>query len=310
MNTKANYFAVGVFVTVLSTALVAGILWISAGGPQPQYDRYTVFFTESVSGLSKDGAVKYRGVDVGKIVSMKLDDNNPERVRLELNIKRGTPVKEDTIATLSEQGLTGLAHVSLTGGSRTSSILKAEQGQKYPVIPSKPSKLVQFGTQLTQVLEVLTRTGTQLNALLNESNRGKVAHTLENLESISTTLAGQSGNLEEILSNLSTTVKNTHAASADLPEALRQFRQSTRALEDMAKNISMTAQHLEKSISVTSRDIEGFTNDALPEATLLVNDLRKVVDNLHGFSEKLKSDPSVLLYGTASPEPGPGEVIP
>ena len=118
IETKVNYALVGAFVLALGAALVAGALWLAAGGAwQKKYDTYLAVEDESVAGLNLDAPVKYNGVDVGKVQAIHLDRINPQRVNLLFSIERGTPIKEDTIAVLKTQGLTGIAYVELNGGT-------------------------------------------------------------------------------------------------------------------------------------------------------------------------------------------------
>jgi phospholipid/cholesterol/gamma-HCH transport system substrate-binding protein len=67
MKDKLNFTLVGLFVLVLGIALIAGVLWLAAGGPKPAYKLYLTYMTDSVYGLSKDSAVTYHGVDVGRV---------------------------------------------------------------------------------------------------------------------------------------------------------------------------------------------------------------------------------------------------
>src|SRR3954463_15897109 len=118
MDSKVNYAAVGVFVIGLGAALVAPILWLAAGGElHKKVDLYQSLSNESVAGLNVNAPVKYRGVDVGKVKDIQLVPDNPQQVQIVYAIDRGTPIKADTIATLTTQGLTGIAFVELSGGS-------------------------------------------------------------------------------------------------------------------------------------------------------------------------------------------------
>jgi len=118
METKVNTALVGAFVLALGAALVAGVLWLAAGGGfQEKPTLYLALVGESVSGLNVNAPVKYRGVDVGRVRAIRLDPENPEQVRLLFAIDRGTPIKEDTEAVLKTQGLTGIAYVELDGGT-------------------------------------------------------------------------------------------------------------------------------------------------------------------------------------------------
>lgn len=123
MEPKVNYTLVGLFLAVFGAALLAGILWLSRTDYRGVYDRYYTYMDESVSGLSTDSSVRYNGVDIGRVKEIVLNADNPEQVRLALDLVRGTPIKEDTIAFLETQGLTGITTMNLRGGSAASSPL-------------------------------------------------------------------------------------------------------------------------------------------------------------------------------------------
>src|SRR4051812_33568951 len=118
MDSKVNFAAVGVFVIGLGAVLVAAILWLAAGGElHKKADLYQSLSNESVAGLNLNAPVKYRGVDVGKVKDIQLVPDNPQQVQLVFAIEHGTPIRTDTIATLTTQGLTGIAFIELSGGS-------------------------------------------------------------------------------------------------------------------------------------------------------------------------------------------------
>ena len=161
---------VGAFVLLFGAALVGGTLWLSSGEAYRQsYQTYLVYMSESVAGLSPDATVSYRGVQVGRVRKIELAPNNGELVRLTLDIVKGTPIKQDTIAVLRTQGLTGIAHVELSGGSPSSPPLTAKPGEQYPVIPSGPSLLARLDTAVTDLLDNLNKSSSSLNAVLDDA---------------------------------------------------------------------------------------------------------------------------------------------
>jgi phospholipid/cholesterol/gamma-HCH transport system substrate-binding protein len=307
MNPKVNYVLVGLFVLLLGAALIGGVLWIGAGGPGKHYDRYVVYMTESVSGLSKDAAVTYHGVDVGRVRQISIDPENLSRVKLVLDIESGTPIKEDTAAILETQGLTGLAHIDLSGGSQTSPLLRAHDDEEYPVIKSRPSLLGRLDTSVSELIENLTETSQRLNTLLGNDNQHSVAQTLAHLESLSKALASRSDDIAAALSDFSGAMQNARKASTQLPALLEQVNDSAAALQKMADALAATGNTLQKTAESSGRDVQQFTTEVLPEASALVTDLRQAAANLRQMSEQLERDPSVLFYGAPQPRPGPGE---
>lgn len=310
MNAKTSYILVGLFVLGLSLAFIAGILWLGSGGPGKHYKTYVVYTTESVSGLSRDGAVKYRGVDVGRVRDIGLDPNNLERVRLLLEIEAGTPIRQDTVATLEVRGLTGLAYVNLAGGSKSAPPLVAREGEPYPEIQSRPSIWGRLDQNIGALLENLVEASRQLKVWLSDENRDLLVRTLSHLETLSDTLAKRSDSIDTSLQDLAATLHNTRNASADLPALVTELQRGAKAFEAMARQLDQTGVTVREVVQARDRDLQRFTADALPEAAVMISELRQTAANLRRLSEQLQRDPGVLLRGASPPPPGPGEQEP
>jgi phospholipid/cholesterol/gamma-HCH transport system substrate-binding protein len=328
MKNNIEYTLVGLFVLGLGTALIAGVLWLGSGGPGRSYEVYTVYMTESVAGLSRDGAVKYRGVDVGRIREIGLDPDNLERVKLLLEIEDGTPIREDTVATLEVQGLTGLGYINLVGGSQAAAPLTAKPGEDYPVIPSRPSVWGRLDRSIGELVDNLIEASERINTLLSTGNQERLSQTLANLQQLTGslagrsdkvgqalddlakltgTLAGRTGSIDRSLDDLAKTLHNTRTATAHLPDLVEQLQQSAKSLEHMADEIGETGSAIRQTVAARDRDLQRFTSTALPEATSMMQELREAAGNLRRLSESLERDPSVLVYGPPAPAPGPGE---
>lgn len=301
METKVNYVIVGFFVVLLSVALIGGILWLAAG-PQYRktYDLYQTYIRESVSGLNLNAPVKYRGVDVGRVREIALDPDNPEQVRLILDIERGTPVKEDTIAFLRVQGLTGIAYVDLKGGSRTSPLLQRRPGEKYPTIKSGPSLLARLDDALFQLLDNLNRISGSVNQVLNPENRKALADTLVHLEKVSRILSARAGTIDA-------TIAHAERTTAELPGLVDRVGHSAQAVEKMATELAKTGESVRGLAGESRGDIEEFSMTTLPDLQRLVMQLRKLTASLQQVSEELEQNPAILLRGRQPQPPGPGE---
>jgi phospholipid/cholesterol/gamma-HCH transport system substrate-binding protein len=307
MTGKTNYVLVGLFVLVLSFTFVAGVLWLGAGGPGRVYDEYLVFMQESVAGLSRDNAVKYHGVDVGRVHAISLDPERAEEVRLLLEIDPGTPIREDTVATLETQGLTGLAFINLRGGSADSPRLQVRAGERYPVIQSRPSTWGRLDHAVEALVSNLIVVSKQFNQLLSDDNYRRIASILGHLDQLSGTLAGSSSSISRSLDDMSVTLQRTRDVSAELPIILAQIGAAATALERMADEVRNAGRSVRQVVRARDRDLQRFTGEALPEAAVAINELRRAAQNLRLFSEQLERDPGVLLRGPAPRVPGPGE---
>lgn len=308
METKVNYAVVGLFVLLLSAALIGGILWLSAGQQyRATYDVYVAYMSESVSGLNLNAPVKYRGVDVGRVRDIGLDAANPERVRLELDIERGTPVKTDTVAVLKVQGLTGIAYVELTGGSRDAPALKAARKQPYPVIKTGPSLLARLDTALSDVVANLNRTSANVNAVLDEDNRNSLKRALADLATLSHTLAGRSGTIDSGVADAAKTLQNTAQASAELPRLLERIGRSADAVDKLAADIGRTNAAAAETLQGVRTDVRRFTSESLPELEKTLAEVRALTASAQRVAKELEQRPNALLYGKQPAPPGPGE---
>jgi phospholipid/cholesterol/gamma-HCH transport system substrate-binding protein len=295
------------FVLLLGLTLIAGVLWLGSGGPGRVYDKYLVYMQESVSGLSRDNAVKYHGVNVGRVRTISLDSGRAEKVRLLLEIDRGTPVREDTVATLEAQGLTGLAYINLTGGSADSPLLTTRGDEQYPVIASRPSTWGRLDRAVEQLVSKLIDVSRQFEVLLNDQNQRHISHGLANLDNLSTVLADRSGAMAVAVDDLTATMRHMRESSAELSDLVAQLKAAASALERMADEIRDAGTTVRQVVEARDRDLQRFTGEALPEAAVMINEARRAAQNLRRFSEQLERDPGVLLHGKAPRAPGPGE---
>lgn len=314
MKARTSYVLVGLFVLTLGVALIAGILWLTTGGPPKDYDFYLVYMTESVSGLNVDAPVKYKGVNRGRVREVELDPTDSERVRLLLVVLDGTPINSETKATLEYQGLTGIASINLVGGSKDAPPLTTPPGEDYPVIPSKPSLLARLDETVSDLLANLIVTSERVNALLDDGNRASFAVTLQNLATLTKTLNERAQDLEQLVANLNAVSTSAQQATADLPALIAQFKSSGAALERMADQLASAGgeigsmgKDLHGSLVASSTQLQSFTRDTLPEANQLVVELRRSAESLRRATERLERDPRSLLFGSPKPPPGPGE---
>ena len=304
MEEKVNFALVGVFVLVLSTGLIGGVLWFSSGKSyRTLYDVYQTYMNESVAGLNLNSPVRYRGVEVGRVRKIALAPGNVEQVQLTLDIERGTPVKEDTLAVLKTQGLTGFAFVELTGGSRDSPALRAKDHDKYPVIKSGPSLMTRLDTSISSLLANLYQSSENLNALMDEDNRRAVKQALKDLETLSRTLASRSAMIDSSLSDAARTMENTARMSGELPQLAQRIQRSADDFDHMTNELA----HAAKSASGTLEGAQQFTSSTLPEVHQLVIELRDLTDSLRRFIGDLEQNPGALIYGKPAAKRGPGE---
>jgi phospholipid/cholesterol/gamma-HCH transport system substrate-binding protein len=280
METKANYVAVGAFVLACVIGLVVTIMWLAGVQYAQEYSYYQADFKGSVTGLGKGTVTRYNGIDVGRIADLIFDPNDPQSVIVTLQVQPGLNIRQDSIATIDSQGLTGGTFVEISGGTAKSPILTAKPGQKYPVIRTKQSGLLQLEQSAPEVVAKLNVAATRINDLLNDDNRRAIAHVLANLDETTEVIARRSGDIDAIL-------RNTNEATANLSKASANFQPTL-------DHVDLTVNKFGKLAS----DADAFVNgDGLAQLSSLIGDLRRLVTNLNKFSDQLNRSPTSLLFG-------------
>ncbi|OGW50195.1 MAG: hypothetical protein A2V62_10885 [Nitrospirae bacterium RBG_19FT_COMBO_58_9] len=320
MDTKVNYVIVGAFVAVLGAAVLLVVLWLGKSDYRGVYDRYYAYMRESVAGLSINSTVKYRGVEVGRVKDIVLNPENPEEVRLTLDILRATPIKTDTVAVLETQGLTGLATVNLNGGSREAPALELAQGQEYPVIKTGPSLFFRLDMAISRLLsdQGLTKLLANVNtlsqnatAVVDEENRATIKQILKDLSDITRTVADHSERVDRGLASASNAAENvakmTETMNKQVPALLERVNKSAAALQAMTEELAHTGRSVRSVFQESRPDIEQFTRQTLGETGALVTELRQLTGTLQRVARQLEQEPSSLVLGKKALQRGPGE---
>jgi phospholipid/cholesterol/gamma-HCH transport system substrate-binding protein len=339
MESKVNYALVGVFVLALGALLGAGAIWLGQSSGTKVYTVYQALMRESVAGLNEGAQVKYRGVNVGQVSRIELAPDDPEIVRLLLEVERQTPVNVDTVAILKIQGLTGLAYVELAGGTRDSPPLRRQEGQPYPEIRTGPSLLSRLDSAVTDLFEQLRDTSSAADGLiqnlnqlsssagevLNAENRQAFSQILRHSAQLSATLAQRGDSLDASLRDMQATLAGSAALSAELPGLARELRGSNETLRRTLENVNamlndnrgqiqqattalaQAAQQLSENLQGSGQDLQHFTQAALPETAALLAEMRDLIRQLNQLTQTLQQRPNALVFGHPAAAPGPGE---
>jgi phospholipid/cholesterol/gamma-HCH transport system substrate-binding protein len=153
METDKRYFIEGLFIIGFSVAAALFAVWLANTGERDDVT-YRIHFAESVSGLVVGDPVKFHGVDVGTVTAITLDPLNPRLVQVDVRLRKDTPVKTNTRASLKLKGITGVVYVELNGGSPDAkSLVAATPAGQIPEIPYAKSTLANILDQLPRVIE-------------------------------------------------------------------------------------------------------------------------------------------------------------
>lgn len=327
MLSKVNYTLVGLFVVLLGAALLGVVFWLTVGSDNKVYDRYRVYFQESVAGLNLKATVRYRGVQVGQVESIQLNPANPDQVAVILDIERGTPVNRDTIATLSTRGLTGVASVELSGGRPNSLPLEKQANQDLPVIQAGPSLVARLDDAFNNILTNVNNFSKRLEQLLGDDNQKAIAEILRNTSIITGTIAGRADSVDHIVRNVEGFTGELAKRAEKLAKALDRlaidlessgdligqaratlidFRAAAQSVRKMAEAFQQTGQDVSGVAQAGQQELRRL-GDISPSVNEILVQTADLVDTLQRLAELLEQHPRALLLGKPTGRPGPGE---
>lgn len=312
MEPKANYLFVGIMVSVLTVAALAFVLWVSEFGARRSVDYYTIYFSQhSLSGLQVDSDVTMKGIKVGVVTDFILLPTNVEQVKVTIRVDEDTPIKEDTIALIKRNLLTGLATINLAGTSQNSLRLTYVRGdESYPVIKEGEPELAQITNSLPVLFEDFGKVLQGTRNLLSNENIESVSATIKHVEAVSANLHNRTEEFRDLTKKVELLVTDVHTLSTSLKDTSdvtkNEIGQISEEFKTTLKQFAQTASQIEKKSGEIGNVFSlGFTR--------LVLDVSNVTEEIshaaQSFSNTMEQfdNPRSILVGPNEKTLGPGE---
>ncbi|MBI1990457.1 MAG: MCE family protein [Betaproteobacteria bacterium] len=311
MENRAYALAAGLFTLLLGSGVFATAVWFS--GETVDTGNYLLVSRHALSGLNPQAPVRFRGVTVGKVVSIDFDPLEPRSILVEITVRTGTPLSRGTYAQLGSQGVTGLSYVILDDDGSKPEPLAAE-GDKLARIEVRPSFIDSVSASGQELLDSYSQVAKRVNSLLSEENQRQLASTLRNLDQASGKVAALATSLEPAVKALEPTVKAIEPAVKALPalavDAGAAFRRADALLANLNQRVesferaARSAEHLSiQGVAVS----ETMLNESLPRFNMLIEDLQRSSRGLERLLSEINEQPHSIVFGKNPLAPGPGE---
>jgi phospholipid/cholesterol/gamma-HCH transport system substrate-binding protein len=291
--------ATGIFLVVLGFFLVPTLR--EAG------DTYYIDFRDtSVNGLLLGSAVRYQGVEIGKVTRIEVNLKATNSVYVFIKIQKGFPIKKDTTAVLMYAGITGIKFVDLRGGTPGAE-------------PVRPHGMIQMGRGLEEKAgDIVTNIDTAVNSfnrLLSPENLERIDRALEKVEKssdmIESVIQAKRGALESSFDNVekatnefASVTENLHKISTNVSDMSQKIvTHSEAAVDNIAKRFSdeelgraiKDFQTFVESASASLKRIEASLLADHDELSRTLKGLGEVIDNLALLTRELAENPSALI---------------
>ena len=278
------FFVVALVILLIIFEFIAGIPIFTK-----EYSLKTYF--KSVGELKEGNPVKLSGVEVGKISKIKIVDG---KIEVTLKVKKGTPVKNDSLATIKLTSLLGTSYINLAFGSPESPL--AQPGS---VLQS------QEPADVSEILAKVESTVSSIESVFSD-NSEKISSILNGLDTVLGGAARGEGTLGKLIKDdsLYNEARDTLANLNEISEDIKQGRGTLGKLvkdeslynetkETMA-NLGQLAKRLNSAEGTFGKLLKDDTlyNQATEAATNL-NSILKRIDRGEGTIGKLVTDDSL-----------------
>jgi phospholipid/cholesterol/gamma-HCH transport system substrate-binding protein len=179
--------------------------------------RYNTFLT-SVTGLKAGDPVRLAGVEVGKITGINVIDG---KVKVDFEVRKGTMLKTDSVASLRMTNLLGGQFLGLSFGTPSAPLLPpggTVQGKDVAGVDSIMNNLGELTADAKTLVTDLNKNQQEVMgkiATMLDENRGNLKSSLNNLNSITSKFDRGDGSLALLL-NDKTLYNNTNQVTASL----------------------------------------------------------------------------------------------
>ena len=265
---------------------------------------YTTYFDESVQGLQVDSAIKYRGVEIGKVQSIKVaPDYRLIEVVMKISLEGDLP--KQTVAALTSAGITGIVFIELDRikPGELSNSPNMNFKSSYPVIPSRRSEISRFLADTGVIMQNIK--DIDLKGISDQmKNTSKAIENFvegKRINNIMTNLESTSANLNQAISKINKTiaegkvdrvVNETMGVLLDAHQLIGQAKNEIDALKlrEKADRTDILLKDIDKKAQVITNELQDTSEH-----------LRVTSENLQKLSDNLKRNPSELIFSKPAP---------
>lgn len=331
MTEKPSYFKLGIFILAAAALIVAGLVLFGSGALSRQKSYFETYFAESVSGLTKGSTVELNGVEIGTVEEVSFvrrtydvpetDGTYEQYIRVVMAAEPEQLPRSDVegrdarLKRFIERGLRlRLVSNFITGQSALEAVfldparfpvMEVPWEPQYTYVPSAPSTLSAMARSMDEILEKLREI--------------KFDEVAENLNTLLTTVqeSVQKAELDVLSKKVQKLATDADRAVLDvrfseiseqavsLIEELRQTNSHLQALlaspdlEQQLDNIPVLVDEFSRTVS----SLDKLLQSKEPQVEEILENIRQLSQNLNYLSERLKDNPSELLFSRPPEKP-------
>lgn len=320
-------FSVGLFMTAGLGLATLAIIWLGMTSFLRKGQIFVTYFDESVQGLGVDSPVKYRGVPVGRVQTIRIaPDYHLIEVRIMVDDEHADDENRfaDSVASLSNVGITGAMFVEIDKRRPGSADLSPTLSftPDYPVIASRPSDIRKLFREIDEIamkIQTIDFKGiseqamaafTAINSTVSEAQLGAISADIRTLLA-SVNAAANPKRLESIAANMDQTILASRRlmdrAAEDLARTDAILGQFQAILEGNRPHIDTTFGALAATAVSAERfmtqghstllQMQATIKDLEHRLAVTAENLEQTSGNLNALILNVKDQPAQLIFG-------------
>jgi phospholipid/cholesterol/gamma-HCH transport system substrate-binding protein len=311
MENKSHALAAGLFVLALTALLIAAAVWLTRDTRTLR--EFELTGAINVTGLQPQASVRFRGVPVGKVITIGLDPQVRGQVLIRIAVDNQAPISTTTFAALGVQGVTGLAFIALDDPSDASQALPTapQVPGRIPLRPGLMSKLTDQGERLLGQLE---QSSQRFNQLLSPANQQTLINSVEriglaaaDLQQLSQLARQQWPAVAQSGLETLTEIKATSKRVGDSANEARASALAFRRVTERMYAPGGTLDQLDQGANILVATGQTLRINTLPRVNQAVQEASQTTHQLGELAQTLTDNPQAMLLGKPSTPPGPGE---
>jgi phospholipid/cholesterol/gamma-HCH transport system substrate-binding protein len=293
---------------LLLTAAVFAIANMHLGGQFADFKTYFKF----AGGLEPGAAVRYGGLKVGRVKSVKVDPQDHTRIEVQLEVRADTPMRTDSQANIAQLGLLSENYVEITPGKsgaplQAGGTIPSAELQDLSALIRKMSGLVDSAQplitdlhkNLNQISDRADVLLAQLNDITGQENQrhfrsilketdGMIARNAVKIDKIADNFSSASDELKPLMADLRRTTdklqKVLDNADGMIGENREQFKKTIADLDQSLVSANALIEQLQTTLTANSDNID-----------VMLENFRLVSENVREFTDTVKQRPFSLI---------------
>jgi phospholipid/cholesterol/gamma-HCH transport system substrate-binding protein len=325
MASLKTKFSVGLFLICGIAFLIFGVIWLGMSNYLEKGRLFVAYYDESVQGLDLDSPVKYRGVHIGRVHTIRVA---PDGKMIEVVLKIESDIKpendaQNLVAQLKSVGITGLMFIELEQK-------QADDPQQpplsfkpdYPVIHTRPSEISKIFQGIEDIFDLfraldanaiskqLTTALKKINRTIDDAGLAELVNDFRNTLNAIQQMA-DTDKLDNLLLSFEQTSSNVSKMAVNADTGISEIRGTAGRLDHLINTSGGSVQEIATELKASTAQIKQAveTATALLENTnhhvdtierhvsMTLNSIDRAADTLNRLLTQLANQPSRMIFG-------------